>query len=81
MMGMAFPGLIWRVKDLCDCLPLHVRSAEIESFARVTIAKDLEDVYAAISLDHEDRKYFMKTPLIKTKTIFYLSLGFEHGET
>ena len=47
--GRGSPGLVWRVKDLCDCLPLHMRSAEIESFARVTISKDFEDVYAAIS--------------------------------
>ena len=68
MMGVAlFPGLVWRVKDLCDCLPLHLRSAEIESFARVTISKDLEDVYAAISLDHEDGKYLMKSHWLKQK--------------
>ena len=44
-----------------------MRSAEIESFARVTISKDFEDVYAAISYDHEDGKYFTKLYWLKQK--------------
>ena len=48
--GRGFPGPRLAGQRPFDCsLPLHMRSAEIESFARVTISKDFEDVYAAIS--------------------------------